>query len=120
MSRKAKSLDPRIARSRAVIIPAATRHFLADGYVSANLDKIAAEAGVSKRTIYNLFGNKERLFYDVLGEVFATAESYAVETTSMIASADDFESALEAAAVKLAQIVLRDPIIRLRRLIISV
>jgi AcrR family transcriptional regulator len=40
---------------------AAQRLFLAQGY-EVSLDAIAGAAGVSKQTIYNLFGSKEELF----------------------------------------------------------
>ncbi len=38
------------------------------GYLGASIDMIAAEAGVSTRTIYNHFENKEHLFTTVLTE----------------------------------------------------
>ena len=48
------------------------RLFLRDGYERTSVDAIAAEAGVSKRTIYNRYGDKENLFLSVLKEAFAT------------------------------------------------
>jgi TetR/AcrR family transcriptional regulator, mexJK operon transcriptional repressor len=53
------------------IARAALRLFLADGYERTSVDAIAAEAGVSKRTIYNRYGDKENLFLSVLRETFA-------------------------------------------------
>jgi TetR/AcrR family transcriptional regulator, mexJK operon transcriptional repressor len=49
------------------LIAAATRVFLRDGYGSASIDKVATEAGVSTRTIYERFKNKA----DLLGAVIA-------------------------------------------------
>ena len=43
------------------ILDAAKRVFLREGY-SASMDLVAAEAGVSKQTVYNHFGSKEGLF----------------------------------------------------------
>lgn len=37
----ARPVDPRVARSRAVILAAATEQFLAQGYLAANVDEIA-------------------------------------------------------------------------------
>ena len=54
------------ARTEA-LINAATRVFLRDGYGSASIDKVAAEAGVSTRTIYERFKNKA----DLLGAVIS-------------------------------------------------
>lgn len=52
------------------IAAAALRLFLRDGYERTSVDAIAAEAGVSKRTIYNRYGDKESLFLAVLRETF--------------------------------------------------
>ena len=43
------------------LIAAATRMFLQEGYGCASIDKVAAEAGVSTRTIYERFKNKGEL-----------------------------------------------------------
>jgi TetR/AcrR family transcriptional regulator, mexJK operon transcriptional repressor len=53
------------------IAAAALRLFLRDGYERTSVDAIAAEAGVSKRTIYNRYGDKESLFLSVLRDTFA-------------------------------------------------
>lgn len=44
------------------ILDAARRHFYAHGLERASVDAIAAEAGVSKMTVYSHFGSKEGLF----------------------------------------------------------
>ena len=51
----------------ATLIAAATRVFLHEGYDAASIDKVATEAGVSTRTIYERFKNKT----DLLGAVIA-------------------------------------------------
>ena len=51
--------DPERARR---ILEAAQRHFDDHGLERANVDAIAADAGVSKMTVYNNFGSKEGLF----------------------------------------------------------
>ena len=53
------------------IAAAALRLFLRDGYERTSVDAIAAEAGVSKRTIYNRYGDKENLFLSVLRDTYA-------------------------------------------------
>jgi TetR/AcrR family transcriptional repressor of mexJK operon len=55
------------------IAAAALRLFLRDGYERTSVDAIAAEAAVSKRTIYNRYRDKETLFLSVLRDNFATA-----------------------------------------------
>lgn len=51
------------------IAEAARRLFLEQGYEETSMDAIAAEAGVSKRTVYSHFRNKELLFVDVMKEM---------------------------------------------------
>src|ERR1700704_3745400 len=53
------------ARS-AMLIDAATRIFLREGYGHASIDKVASEAGVSTRTIYERFKNKADLLAAVI------------------------------------------------------
>jgi len=82
--------SPRVGRPRRgteaarsdCLIAAATRVFLRDGYGSASIDKVAREAGISTRTIYERFRNKADLLVSVISRlverdmatVFATAE----------------------------------------------
>jgi AcrR family transcriptional regulator len=49
-----------------IMIAAATRVFLRDGYGGASIDKVAHEAGVSTRTIYERFRNKADLLAAVI------------------------------------------------------
>ncbi len=50
----------------AALMAAATRVFLRDGYGQASIDKVAGEAGVSTRTIYERFKNKADLLAAVI------------------------------------------------------
>ena len=52
-----------------VLIQAATRIFLKQGYGFASIDKIAHEAGVSTRTIYQRFKNKAELMVAVVNRL---------------------------------------------------
>jgi TetR/AcrR family transcriptional regulator, mexJK operon transcriptional repressor len=54
------------------IAQAALRLFLRDGYERTSVDAIAAEAGVSKRTVYNRYGDKENLFLSVLRDTYSS------------------------------------------------
>ena len=51
---------------RCAIIAAATAVFVRDGYIGASIDAIAEEASVSRQTIYNQIGDKEKLFAEVV------------------------------------------------------
>src|SRR5580704_6789431 len=48
------------------LISAATQVFLRKGYGHASIDKVASEAGVSTRTIYERFKNKADLLASVI------------------------------------------------------
>ena len=111
--------DPRITRSRALIMDAAARVFLQRGYPGTSVDDIAAEAGVSKRTVYNVFDDKEQLFRAIIGRAIATAERFSFEFASTTADADDVEAALIALARELAASVLGGRVVPLRRLLIG-
>ena len=53
---------PKDMGKRAAILEAAKRMFTQHGFDGASMDQIAAEAGVSKLTVYSHFGDKEALF----------------------------------------------------------
>lgn len=57
-------------RKRTAIAQAALALFLRDGFARTSVDAIAEEAGVSKRTIYNHYGDKENLFLSVIGDAY--------------------------------------------------
>ncbi len=54
---------------RELIVAAARKLFLEAGYGATSMDAIAAEAGVSKRTVYSHFQNKESLFAAIMGDM---------------------------------------------------
>ncbi|QNP41548.1 TetR/AcrR family transcriptional regulator [Lysobacter solisilvae (ex Woo and Kim 2020)] len=53
---------PKDLGKRAAILDAAKRMFTAHGFERVSMDQIAADAGVSKLTVYSHFGDKETLF----------------------------------------------------------
>nr|WKF61816.1 HTH-type transcriptional regulator RutR [Paraburkholderia busanensis] len=57
-------------RKREAIIGAAIEEFLAAGYDATSMDRIAARASVSKRTVYNHFPSKEALFAAILRQLW--------------------------------------------------
>ena len=66
-------------RKRQAIIQAAINEFRDNGFEITSMDKIAATAGVSKRTVYNHFPSKEELFAEILNQLWirVTAEQEA-------------------------------------------
>lgn len=73
--------------------------FARDGYARASIDAIALEAGVSTRTIYNHFGDKETLFTSIVADSSARVRDVLIERTSEHLDApDDLEASLVAVA----------------------
>ncbi|MCR8716243.1 TetR/AcrR family transcriptional regulator [Stenotrophomonas indicatrix] len=60
-------------RKREAIIRAAVEEFRSAGYEATSMDRIAAVAGVSKRTVYNHFPSKEELFALILEELWQSS-----------------------------------------------
>jgi AcrR family transcriptional regulator len=66
------------------LISAATRVFLREGYGLASIDKVASEAGVSTRTIYERYKNKA----DLLGAVITRLVDHDMATVLATAELD--------------------------------
>ena len=83
------------ADKRAAVSRGARMVFARDGYTRASIDAIAVEAGVSTRTIYNHFGDKEKLFTAVVLESSAQVRQALVAATGQhLDHVSDLESAL--------------------------
>lgn len=61
------------------IIDQAMRMFVEQGIKSVRMDDIAQQLGVSKRTLYELFGDKEGLLYLAMQRYFALLEARQTE-----------------------------------------
>jgi AcrR family transcriptional regulator len=55
-----------MARKRDVILKAALAGFLEDGFAGSSVNRIAENAGVSIKTLYRHFDNKDDLFVAVI------------------------------------------------------
>ncbi|XRQ10627.1 TetR/AcrR family transcriptional regulator, partial [Actinomadura welshii] len=103
-----KSVREGSPEKRAAIIGAARDLFVHQGVDRVSMDAIAARAGVSKRTVYDYFGDKRRLFLAILSDasesMSATAHRALDEHLPMdgrITTVPQLESALTALAVDL-------------------
>lgn len=116
-----RGADPRVLRSRAAAIEAGTRLFLERGYAGTTMDDIARAAGLSKRTLYNHYADKEALFTEIVTDVIASAEQFARGLATDLANltAEDVPAVLHDLARRLALAILRPEVIALRRLLIS-
>ena len=63
-------------RKRAAIIEAAIEEFRAAGFEATSMDRIAARASVSKRTVYNHFPSKEVLFAAIMHKLWDESQTH--------------------------------------------
>ena len=107
----------RADRNRKAIVAAANKCFLSDGYDVA-VDAIAAEAGVSKVTVYNHFGSKEALFNAVMSEALDEALSETlVEAKARLSDTTDVRDALVSTARAWVAGVANPSVLALRNLV---
>ncbi|MDM0107644.1 TetR/AcrR family transcriptional regulator [Variovorax sp. J22R24] len=62
-------------RKREAIVQAAIAEFRANGFDATSVDKVAARAEVSKRTLYNHFPSKDELFAEILRVLWDSSAS---------------------------------------------
>ena len=92
------------------IAQAALRLFLRDGYERTSVDAIAAEAGVSKRTIYNRYGDKENLFRSVLQDTYdSMMATFRGIAEKHLGDVTDVQQSLTACALEVARTMTTAP-----------
>lgn len=109
----------RAERKRHAIVRAARACFVREGF-GAGMDQIAAEAGVSKVTVYNHFGSKEALFLEVITDALRGALAKAVAGTVRLADAAesaDLRAGLTETAREWVHGMTDPEVIALRRLV---
>lgn len=73
-------VKPKLTRSeqkKQDVLQAAIQEFRLFGFAGASMDRIAEQAGVSKRTVYNHFASKEQLFELATTELWRSSKSAA-------------------------------------------
>jgi AcrR family transcriptional regulator len=75
-----------LERKRLRIVEAARRVCARDGYEAATMDAVAAEARVSKGTLYNFFEGKEHLFLSTVLQAYDESEA---RIAARVGPADD-------------------------------
>lgn len=102
----AKTLREGSAQKRAAILSAARELFLADGFDRTSVDAVAARAEVSKRTLYDYFGDKQTLLqavFDAVGQsLLATIRRTLDDTLNGLTDAAELEPALVTFSMRIA------------------
>lgn len=88
---------------RRAILDAAAEIFGEQGYERASIDAIAAQAGVSKPTVYNHFGTKEQLFRDSIAEAAAQINIQSLEAVNALEVGPTWRDSLYELAVDLVE-----------------
>ncbi|MEU7045065.1 TetR/AcrR family transcriptional regulator [Streptomyces varsoviensis] len=101
------------AEKRKAIIGAARDLFVRQGVDRVSMDAIAARAGVSKRTVYDYFGDKRSLFVAILADVSQSLSATARRALDQHLSRDAdittvprLEQALTALAIELGTTIV--------------
>ncbi|WP_214325789.1 TetR/AcrR family transcriptional regulator [Nonomuraea sediminis] len=107
----------RATRKRAAIVRAAHKLFLEQGF-GTGMDHIAAEAGVSKVTVYNHFAGKEELFIEVVNEALEQALGRTMHTMrERLRTGEDLHDILIATARGWVEGLAQPEVLALRALI---
>jgi AcrR family transcriptional regulator len=102
--------------TRAVIVGAARHAFAATGFAGTAMDSVARAAGVSTRTLYRLFPNKQALFE---GMVTERIETFISVVKLRACDGGDVEAALADALLVCGELILDGEVIALQRVIIG-
>ena len=103
-------------RKRQDILQAATKLFLARGFVGASMEAIAAAAGVSKLTVYSHFEDKERLFQEI---VRARCDAYNAPDGFEAKLSEPLERVLGEIGRNFLSLLLADEALRLNRVMVT-
>ncbi|MFN3352593.1 MAG: TetR/AcrR family transcriptional regulator [Brevundimonas sp.] len=95
----------RTERSRRLILEAADRAFREKGFAAASVEEIASRAGLTRKTIYNLFGSKEEIAHQLIAHAEAQDQGY----RARMAAGEDALGLLEAILLDSAGWCLANP-----------
>lgn len=109
----------RVRRSREKILAAAEQAFLHNGFLGANMDRIAEQAGVSKQTVYAHFQSKEALFLEVIAAMTGGAAHDIGEDVEDRLDDRPVGDYLAAVAIDQLSVVMTPRLMQLRRMVIG-
>ena len=102
--------------ARDLILKAASEAFVTHGYAGASIDQIAAQAGVSKPTIYSHFGGKEQLFIAIMSSI---CDNFETPFLDPIAHSEELSTILIKIADNYTRSILQPGVIAMHRLFVA-
>ncbi len=96
-------------RKREAIARAALTLFAIDGYERTSVEAIATEAGVSKRTVYSHYDDKETLFLSVVRDTYDGMLARISEIVEHVPWDRDLGAALTKCATDITRSIVRSP-----------
>lgn len=111
--------ERRSDRKRRAILDAATERFLRNGYLGTSMDEIAADATVSKQTVYKHFADKQSLFREIVAMTVDEISDPNYEAVVALQDSGDVGADLRALAREQLARVMQPRLLQLRRLVIG-
>lgn len=102
--------------ARELILKAATEAFVAHGYAGTSIEQIAAQAGVSKPTIYSHFEGKEQLFIAIMNSV---CDNFEEPFLAPHADSEELPALLNRIADNYTRSILQPGVIAMHRLFVA-
>ena len=103
-------------RKREAILKAAVSEFQQNGFDCTNMDRIAATANVSKRTVYNHFPSKDDLFMAMVANL---SQRCGGKGECPYSSTESLEDQLLAIAKSITEMLTNDDFMKLARVLVS-
>src|SRR3954451_20612965 len=111
--------ERRSDRKRRAIVEAATAAFLEHGYRGTSMDAVAAAAGVSKQTVYQHFGDKQRLFRELIAATVQSASDPVHDEVRRLTYSGRLDEDLRDLARRLLALVLQPRTMQIPCLVIA-
>src|SRR5215469_4855726 len=100
--------------TRAILLEAARKEFVASGFAASSMESVARRAGVSTKTLYRLIPNKAALF-----EAMVTDRMEQFASGVRFRACNGNEGALRAALMVCGELILDPETIALQRMILA-
>lgn len=108
---------PAQQRKRRQVLDAAAELFMAQGYGATSMDAVAAQARVSKATLYAYFAGKDELFAAMVGEACARHAEASGEGRGE--DQEDVRAALAAIGRSYLAFLFRDDVMAIHRVVMA-